>query len=61
MEELEEGTHSNLIDPNLADGSRTKMVRCIHVGLLCVQEIEAERPTMGAVVLMLNSYSTTMP
>ncbi|XP_030443307.2 cysteine-rich receptor-like protein kinase 29 [Syzygium oleosum] len=56
-----EGTPSNLNDPNLADGSRTEMLRCIHVGLLCVQEIEAERPTMGAVVLMLNSYSTTMP
>ncbi|KAI3437340.1 uncharacterized protein J3R85_005473 [Psidium guajava] len=56
-----EGTSSNLIDPNLTSGSRTEMLRCIHVGLLCVQEIEADRPTMGAVVLMLNSYSTTLP
>ncbi|KAL3742078.1 hypothetical protein ACJRO7_017543 [Eucalyptus globulus] len=56
-----EGTPSDLIDPNLADGSRTEMLRCVHVGLLCVQEIEADRPTMGAVVLMLSSYSTTLP
>ncbi|XP_048141696.1 cysteine-rich receptor-like protein kinase 44 isoform X2 [Rhodamnia argentea] len=56
-----EGTASNLIDPNLTSGSRTEMLRCIHVGLLCVQEIEADRPTMGAVVLMLNSFSTTLP
>ncbi|KAK3433344.1 hypothetical protein EUGRSUZ_D00841 [Eucalyptus grandis] len=58
---LREGTPSDLIDPNLAGGSRTEMLRCIHVGLLCVQEIEADRPTMGAVVLMLSSYSTTLP
>ncbi|KAL3741949.1 hypothetical protein ACJRO7_017430 [Eucalyptus globulus] len=56
-----EGTPSDLIDPNLADGSMTEMLRCVHVGLLCVQEIEADRPTMGAVVLMLSSYSTTLP
>ncbi|XP_030456852.2 cysteine-rich receptor-like protein kinase 44 [Syzygium oleosum] len=56
-----EGTPSNLIDPSLTSGSRTKLLTCIHVGLLCVQEIEADRPTMGAVVLMLNSYSTTLP
>ncbi|KAK3433349.1 hypothetical protein EUGRSUZ_D00834 [Eucalyptus grandis] len=56
-----EGNPSDLIDPNLADGSRIEILRCTHVGLLCVQEIEADRPTMGAVVLMLSSYSTTLP
>ncbi|KAF8035785.1 hypothetical protein BT93_C1724 [Corymbia citriodora subsp. variegata] len=56
-----EGTPSNLIDPGLANGSRIEMLRCIHVGLLCVQEVEADRPNMGAVVLMLNSHSTTLP
>ena len=36
-------------------------MRCIHIGLLCVQENIAHRPTMASVVLMLNSYSITLP
>uniref|UniRef100_A0A2C9U8X1 Cysteine-rich receptor-like protein kinase 29 n=2 Tax=Manihot esculenta TaxID=3983 RepID=A0A2C9U8X1_MANES len=56
-----EGTCLNLIDPNLRDGSRNEMMRCIHIGLLCVQENVADRPTMASVVLMLNSYSLTLP
>jgi hypothetical protein len=36
-------------------------MRCIHIGLLCVQENVADRPTMASVVLMLNSYSITLP
>ena len=35
-------------------------MRCIHIGLLCVQENVAERPTMALIVLMLNSYSFTL-
>ncbi|XP_070670813.1 cysteine-rich receptor-like protein kinase 26 isoform X2 [Malus domestica] len=56
-----EGTASNLIDPALTNGSRNEIMRCIHIGLLCVQENIADRPTMNAVVLMLNSYSVTFP
>ena len=37
------------------------MLRCIHIGLLCVQENIARRPTMATIVLMLNSYSLTLP
>ncbi|GLT52622.1 hypothetical protein SLA2020_259530 [Shorea laevis] len=55
------GTGINLIDPTLKNGSRTEMTRCIHIGLLCVQENVADRPTTAAVVLMLNSNSTTLP
>ena len=36
-------------------------MRCIHMGLLCVQENPAKRPTMATIVLMLNSYSVTLP
>ena len=36
------------------------MIRCIHIGLLCVQEDAAERPTMALVVLMLSSLSITL-
>ena len=42
-------------------GSTTEIMRCIHIGLLCVQENIAHRPTMASVVLMLNSYSITLP
>ncbi|KAE8676840.1 Cysteine-rich receptor-like protein kinase 29 [Hibiscus syriacus] len=55
------GTVFDLVDPSLRDGSRTELMRCIHIGLLCVQENVAQRPSMGSVVLMLTSYSTTLP
>ncbi|XP_057987868.1 G-type lectin S-receptor-like serine/threonine-protein kinase At1g11410 isoform X4 [Hevea brasiliensis] len=35
--------------------SPDEVLRCIQVGLLCVQEDVMERPTMSAIVLMLNS------
>ncbi|WCJ20325.1 cysteine-rich RLK (RECEPTOR-like protein kinase) 29 [Euphorbia peplus] len=56
-----EGTIRNLIDPNLKDSSSAEMMRCIHIGLLCVQENVAKRPTMNSILLMLNSYSLTLP
>ncbi|XP_023758782.1 cysteine-rich receptor-like protein kinase 15 [Lactuca sativa] len=57
-----DGTASSLIDPTLRDGSDSirDMIRCIHIGLLCVQEDIAERPTMASVVLMLSSFSLTL-
>ncbi|XVE51184.1 hypothetical protein DITRI_Ditri02bG0019100 [Diplodiscus trichospermus] len=54
-------TALDLVDPSLRDGSRTEQMRCIHIGLLCVQENVAKRPNMASVVLMLNSYSVTLP
>ncbi|THG17571.1 hypothetical protein TEA_004959 [Camellia sinensis var. sinensis] len=35
--------------------SRSEVMRCIHIGLLCVQDHVTDRPTMSAVVLMLSS------
>ena len=55
------GIVSNLADPTLEAGSTTEIMRCIHIGLLCVQENVVDRPTMASVVLMLNSYSSTLP
>jgi hypothetical protein len=37
------------------------MLRCIHLGLLCVQEDPQCRPRMASVVGMLNSRSITLP
>ncbi|XVF27804.1 hypothetical protein REPUB_Repub14bG0140300 [Reevesia pubescens] len=55
------GTPLELLDPSLISSySRNEVIRCIHIGLLCVQEDPAERPTMAAIVLMLNSYSVTL-
>ena len=56
-----QGIVSNLVDPTLKAGSTTEIMRCIHIGLLCVQENVAHRPTMTSVVLMLNSYSISLP
>ncbi|XP_058224726.1 cysteine-rich receptor-like protein kinase 44 isoform X2 [Rhododendron vialii] len=58
-----EGTASNLIDPTLRanSGSMREMIRCIHIGLLCVQENVADRPTMASVVLMLSSSTLSLP
>ncbi|KAK3024971.1 hypothetical protein RJ639_042778 [Escallonia herrerae] len=58
-----EGMGSNLIDPALRaeSGSIREIIRCVHIGLLCVQENVASRPTMASVVLMLNSFSLTLP
>lgn len=54
------GTSLNLVDPTLREGSIDEIMRCIHIGLLCVQDMVANRPTMGLVVSMLNSNSTTL-
>ncbi|WCJ20320.1 cysteine-rich RLK (RECEPTOR-like protein kinase) 10 [Euphorbia peplus] len=58
-----EGTALDLMDPSLRVGSRSEMMRCIHIGLLCVQESEANRPTMTQIITMLtnNSITPTVP
>ncbi|XP_057732254.1 cysteine-rich receptor-like protein kinase 29 [Arachis stenosperma] len=56
-----DGTASNIIDHTMNNGSRNEILRCIHIGLLCVQENLADRPNMASIVLMLNSHSLTLP
>ncbi|CAL5344685.1 unnamed protein product [Camellia sinensis] len=57
-----EETPLQLMDPTLKGSySRNEVIRCIHIGLLCVQEDPDDRPSMATVVLMLNTYSTTLP
>ena len=38
-----------------------EIMRCIHIGLLCVQNYANDRPTMASTVLMLNSSSLALP
>ncbi|XP_056683724.1 putative disease resistance protein RGA1 isoform X2 [Spinacia oleracea] len=54
-----EGTARNLVDPVLLAGSSTEILRYIHIGLLCVQESPADRPTMSEVHVMLSTNSVT--
>ncbi|KAM5588473.1 G-type lectin S-receptor-like serine/threonine-protein kinase B120 [Rosa sericea] len=56
-------TPEDLIDPSIAEtcNNRTELVRCIHVGLLCVQDSADSRPTMSSVVLMLESETANLP
>ncbi|XP_057442357.1 cysteine-rich receptor-like protein kinase 44 isoform X2 [Lotus japonicus] len=56
-----EGTPTNIVDPTLNNSSRSEMIRCIHIGLLCVQENISTRPPMASIALMLGSYSLTLP
>ncbi|CAI9279809.1 unnamed protein product [Lactuca saligna] len=57
------GTVADIIDATLKTGSGSlrDVIRSIHIGLLCVQENVIDRPTMASVVLMLNSFSLTLP
>ncbi|XP_058094741.1 G-type lectin S-receptor-like serine/threonine-protein kinase SRK [Magnolia sinica] len=49
-----EGRSLDLVDSSIADSCPTnEVLRCIHVGLLCVQENVTSRPTMLSVVSML--------
>ncbi|XP_027179213.1 cysteine-rich receptor-like protein kinase 10 [Coffea eugenioides] len=57
-----DGTPLALMDPTMGDSyARNEVIKSIHVALLCVQDEIEQRPTMASVVLMLNSYSVTLP
>ncbi|KAF3777378.1 putative cysteine-rich receptor-like protein kinase 33 [Nymphaea thermarum] len=57
-----ENKETELLDASLTHSSdENEVVRCIHIGLLCVQEDATRRPTMSSIVLMLNSSSLTLP
>ena len=56
-----EGRAMEIVDPILVEScDRHEALRCIQVGLLCVQEKAMDRPTMLEVVLMLKS-ETALP
>jgi hypothetical protein len=57
-----DGRPLELLDQSLgASYSRDEVLRCIQIGLLCVQEDPADRPTMASILLTLNSGSVTLP
>ncbi|EHA8586874.1 Receptor-like serine/threonine-protein kinase SD1-8 [Cocos nucifera] len=57
-----EGNALELVDESVAHSFPVaEALRCIRVGLLCVQEHPEDRPTMSSVVLMLGSENTPLP
>lgn len=57
-----EGHAVELMEPVLRQSCvPDELLKFIHVGLLCVQEDPADRPTMSSVVVMLASDSMTLP
>ncbi|KAL1215904.1 Cysteine-rich receptor-like protein kinase 8 [Cardamine amara subsp. amara] len=56
------GTALDLMDPIIVDNcQKSEVVRCIHIGLLCVQEDPVVRPTMSTIFVMLTSNTVTLP
>ncbi|XP_047975952.1 cysteine-rich receptor-like protein kinase 6 [Salvia hispanica] len=57
------GSANKFIDPTLMSSSTSlrDMMRCIHIGLLCVQKNARDRPTMASVLVMLHSSTTIFP
>ncbi|CAI9756568.1 unnamed protein product [Fraxinus pennsylvanica] len=50
-----EGNPMDLLDASLVNlNSESEVLRCIHVGLLCVQQRHEDRPIMSNVLLMLD-------
>ncbi|KAL2324343.1 hypothetical protein Fmac_023401 [Flemingia macrophylla] len=52
----------SIMDPNLNENySQFEVIKCIHIGLLCVQENKNIRPTMTKVVSYLDGYTLELP
>ncbi|ONK74670.1 uncharacterized protein A4U43_C03F8920 [Asparagus officinalis] len=57
-----EGNGLQLVDASLGHSfSTSEVLRCLKVGLLCVQECPEDRPTMSSVILMLGSDHAFLP
>ena len=57
-----EGKALDLMDQTINETCNAdEFLRCVNIGLLCVQEDPSDRPTMSNVVLMLGSETATLP
>ncbi|KAI4295832.1 hypothetical protein L6164_035833 [Bauhinia variegata] len=57
-----DGRKMEFVDPVLLGSCLvSEVIRCTHIGLLCVQENPADRPTMSEVVVQLGSESVALP
>ncbi|XP_058197233.1 G-type lectin S-receptor-like serine/threonine-protein kinase At1g11330 isoform X2 [Rhododendron vialii] len=57
-----EGNSELLLDPRITcQDFQMEILRCTHIGLLCVQEFAIERPNMSTVLSMLSSEIANLP
>jgi hypothetical protein len=50
------------VDPLLMESCpSTEVLKCMHIGLLCVQEDPADRPTISSVLALLGNESASLP
>ncbi|XP_030930947.1 G-type lectin S-receptor-like serine/threonine-protein kinase At4g03230 [Quercus lobata] len=57
-----EGKAVDLMDQTIHETCNAdEFLRCVNIGLLCVQEDPSDRPTMSNVVFMLGSEAATLP
>lgn len=57
-----EGGINGLVDPEIFDTLYEKEIRkCVHIGLLCVQEAANRRPSVATVCSMLSSEVADIP
>lgn len=55
-------TPLEMLDPVLKDSySHSEVIRCVQIGLLCVQESPVDRPTMAQVVSYLSNVLVELP
>ncbi|KAG1331493.1 cysteine-rich receptor-like protein kinase 10 [Cocos nucifera] len=60
-EQWNKGTVLKILDPCLCNNCQTtEVLRCIQIGLLCVQESPSDRPDMSTVIMMLNSDAVSI-
>lgn len=58
----DKGRATDLLDSSISKSSlQEQVLRCIHVGMLCVQDVANHRPNMPAVLLMLESENVALP
>ncbi|CAD5328804.1 unnamed protein product [Arabidopsis thaliana] len=56
------GSLLELVDPAIGENyDKDEVIRCIHIGLLCVQENPDDRPSMSTIFRMLTNVSITLP
>ncbi|XP_021899951.1 receptor-like serine/threonine-protein kinase SD1-7 isoform X2 [Carica papaya] len=60
--EWKKGKALEIIDSSIRDTCSIQQAeRCIHIGLLCVQEAPIDRPIMSSVILMLGNETILLP
>uniref|UniRef100_M4EL98 Cysteine-rich receptor-like protein kinase 25 n=1 Tax=Brassica campestris TaxID=3711 RepID=M4EL98_BRACM len=57
-----ENSSLELVDEAMRGSFQTnEVIRCIHIALLCVQDDSSERPSMDNILVMMNSFTVTLP